>query len=88
MRLLFVARAIDRRAGGVQRMIISIMNALSSGHEVSLITWDSDRATSFYPMAVEISWYRLDIGDPRIKASLRTILARLRFTKTPCMAQR
>ncbi len=62
-------------------MIISIMNALSSGHEVSLITWDSDRATSFYPMAVEISWYRLDIGDPRIKASLRTILARLRTVR-------
>jgi glycosyltransferase involved in cell wall biosynthesis len=77
MRLLFVARAIDNMAGGVERMIISIMNALSPGHEVSLLTWDSDRATTFYPMAAEISWHRIDMGDPRVKAGLGTILARL-----------
>jgi glycosyltransferase involved in cell wall biosynthesis len=77
MRLLFVARAIDNMAGGVERMVISIMNALSPGHEVSLLTWDGDRATTFYPMAGGISWHRLDIGDPRVKAGLGTILARL-----------
>jgi glycosyltransferase involved in cell wall biosynthesis len=63
-------------AGGVERMIISIMNALSSGHEVSLLTWDSHRSTAFYPMAEGVSWHRLDIGDPRVKASFKTILAR------------
>jgi glycosyltransferase involved in cell wall biosynthesis len=78
MRLLFVARAIDNMAGGLERMIISIMNALSSQHEISLLTWDSDRASAFYPMAEQISWYRLNIGDPSVKAELVTILARLR----------
>jgi glycosyltransferase involved in cell wall biosynthesis len=77
MRLLFVARAIDNMAGGVERMIISIMNALSPGHEVFLLTWDRHRANAFYPIAAGISWYRLDIGDASVKAGLRTILARL-----------
>lgn len=76
MRLLFVARAIDQMAGGVERMVISIMNALSPDHGVSLLTWDSDHATAFYPMAAGVSWHRLDIGDPRVKASVGTILAR------------
>ena len=68
MRLLFVARAIDKMAGGVERMIISIMNALSSSHEISLLTWDSQCSTAFYPMVDAISWHRLDIGDPRVKS--------------------
>jgi glycosyltransferase involved in cell wall biosynthesis len=58
-------------------MIISIMNALSRRHEVSLLTWDSHRATAFYSMAAEISWHRLDIVDPCVKAGTATILARL-----------
>ena len=77
MRLLFVARAVDNMAGGVERMIISIMNALSSAHEVSLLTWDNRCSTAFYPMAEGVSWHRLDIGDPRVKAGLATILARM-----------
>jgi glycosyltransferase involved in cell wall biosynthesis len=77
VRLLFVARAIDRMAGGVERMVISIMNALSPNHDVSLLTWDGDRATAFYPMAAGVSWHRLNIGDPRVKASLGTIMARM-----------
>ena len=78
MRLLFVARAMDRRAGGVQRMIISIMNALSSAHEVSLLTWDSGDATVFYPMAAGISWHQLEMGDPYSKATPGMIVARFR----------
>jgi glycosyltransferase involved in cell wall biosynthesis len=77
MRLLFVARAINRMAGGVERMIISLMQALSLSHEVSLLTWDPHLSTAFYPMAAKISWHRLDIGDPGFKAGFATILARL-----------
>ena len=41
MRLLFGARALDRMAGGVERMIISLMNDMvARGHEVNLLTWD------------------------------------------------
>lgn len=48
MRLMFVARAIDRMAGGVERMIKIVMNALAArGHEVNLLTWDLANAEAF-----------------------------------------
>ncbi len=67
---------MDNMAGGLERMIISIMNALSSRHEISLLTWDSEQASTFYPMVNQIAWYRLNIGDPSVTAGLTTILAR------------
>jgi len=80
MNVLFVARAIDRMAGGVERMVNAVMHALlARGHRVSLLTWDNARALSFYPMAPEISWYRLNMGDPSIKAET---LLRLKRAKS------
>ena len=78
MRLLFVARSIDRMAGGVERMVISIMNAMvERGHHVSFFSWDIAGAISFYPMASSIRWLRLNMGDPHSKAGFRMVLARL-----------
>jgi glycosyltransferase involved in cell wall biosynthesis len=77
MRLMFAARAIDRMAGGVERMIIAVMNAMAArGHQVDLFTWDEADAEAFYPMASGISWHRLDMGDPQIKAGAQLILRR------------
>jgi len=71
MRVMFVARAIHNMAGGVERMVIAVMNALvSRGHSIQLLTWDPVGATPFYPMAPEIAWHQLNIGDPLVKASL------------------
>ena len=77
MKLLFAARAIDRMAGGVERMIITVMNAMvARGHEVDLFTWDQAGAQAFYQMAPEITWHRLDMGDPSVAASKRLMLER------------
>jgi GalNAc-alpha-(1->4)-GalNAc-alpha-(1->3)-diNAcBac-PP-undecaprenol alpha-1,4-N-acetyl-D-galactosaminyltransferase len=70
MRVMFVARAVDRVAGGVERMVITVMNALTDrGHEVDLLTWDLPDARSFYPMTAKITWHRLGLGDPQVRAS-------------------
>lgn len=77
MRVMFVSRSIDNMAGGVERMVITVMNALvARGHSVSLFTWDLDGATAFYPMSAEITWYKLDMGSPLVKASISLILNR------------
>lgn len=77
MRLLFAARAINAMAGGVERMIITIMNGLTErGHEIDLLTWDQAHASAFYPMAPQITWHRLDLGEPSIKAGPRLMLKR------------
>jgi len=67
---MFVARAVDRMAGGVERMVMTVMDALvARGHEVDLLTWDLPGAESFYPMTAEITWHRLGLGDPQVRAS-------------------
>lgn len=71
MRLMFSARAIHNMAGGVERMITTIMNEMvDRGHEVGLLTWDLTGAQSFYPMAEEIQWHCLNQGSPYQKATL------------------
>jgi glycosyltransferase involved in cell wall biosynthesis len=78
MKLLFATRAIDRAAGGLERMIISIMNAMAErGHDVSLLSWDGAAATAFYPMSPDVTWRRLDMGDHGSKAGMGQIAARL-----------
>jgi GalNAc-alpha-(1->4)-GalNAc-alpha-(1->3)-diNAcBac-PP-undecaprenol alpha-1,4-N-acetyl-D-galactosaminyltransferase len=77
MRLMFAARMIDRMAGGVERMIITIMNAMvARGHEVDLFTWDLRGAEAFYPMAPAITWHRLDMGNPSVKVNKKLIWGR------------
>lgn len=69
MKILFVARAIDGMAGGVERIVTTVMNALADrGHLVRLLTWDCAEADSFYPIAPEVAWKRLNLGDPAVKA--------------------
>ena len=70
MRAMFVARAVDCTAGGVERVITTVMDALAArGHTVDLLTWDFASAKTFYPMTAGITWHRLDMGDPHVRAS-------------------
>ena len=74
---MFVARAVDRIAGGVERIIVTLMNALvTRGHAVDLFTWDLASAESFYPLSREITWHRLDMGDPKVRANKGLMLRR------------
>jgi glycosyltransferase involved in cell wall biosynthesis len=66
-------------AGGLERMIVAIMNALADrGHVVSLFSWDGEGAEAFYPLDPAVTWYRLGIGDPKRKAGFGDRLARVR----------
>jgi glycosyltransferase involved in cell wall biosynthesis len=77
MRLLFVARAIDGMAGGVERIITVLMNALSArGHQTNLLTWDPVGAQSFYAIDPDITWHRLGLGDPELRASPAVMMRR------------
>ncbi|MCF6368151.1 glycosyltransferase [Rhizobium halophilum] len=77
MRMMFAARAIHNMAGGVERMIIAIMNEMvERGHEVALFTWDRAEGRAFYPMRPEIRWYKLGLGDPARRAGMALRLQR------------
>lgn len=78
MRLLFVARAMAGSAGGVQRMIIALMNELASReHVVGLFSWDNEDARAFYPIDDRVRWHKLDMGDPARKAGSRELAQRI-----------
>lgn len=79
MNITFVARAIDGMAGGVERMVTKVMNAMvTRGHTVSLMTWDNDKASSYFSMSKKIKWHKLDMGNASKKAGT---LLRLRRAK-------
>jgi len=47
-------------AGGAERIICSLANALSDrGISVHLITWDCANTTSFYPLDNNVKWHKL-----------------------------
>jgi len=74
---MFVTRAMDGSAGGLQRMITTIMQALvARGHDICLLTWDGEGAESFFPMASRIRWHKLAMGDAKKKAGPGTMLRR------------
>jgi len=77
MRMMFAARAMDNMAGGVERMIITIMNEMvRRGHEVALFSWDHAEAEAFYPLDSKVKWYKLDLGRPATRAGLGLRLQR------------
>jgi glycosyltransferase involved in cell wall biosynthesis len=77
MKVMVVARTFDRMAGGVERMAICLMNAMvERGHEVDLFSWDQAGARAFYEMAPAITWHRLAMGDPAVRAGYTLILQR------------
>jgi GalNAc-alpha-(1->4)-GalNAc-alpha-(1->3)-diNAcBac-PP-undecaprenol alpha-1,4-N-acetyl-D-galactosaminyltransferase len=89
MRLMFVARAVNQTAGGVERVLTMVMNALAArGHAVDLLTWDLAGAEPFYPMMAGITWHRLNMGDPHVRASNTLRLRRAQTVRTLIGRQR
>ncbi len=82
MKLLFSARAINNMAGGVERMITALMNAMvERGHDVQLLTFDNSNSKSFYEISDKIKWHMLNLGDASQKASNITRLKRVTKTR-------
>lgn len=78
MRVLLSCRTLDNMAGGVERQIIGLANEMTRrGHEVALLTWDTEDAQAFYPIAPKVTWYKLGIGDLKYKAGLGLRLKRM-----------
>lgn len=69
MKIMFVWRKMDNMAGGVERMITTLIHEMAArGHDVSLFTWDRDTAASFYPLDPAVTWHKLNMGSPDDKA--------------------
>jgi len=79
MRIMIACRAIDNMAGGVERQAIALANAMvERGHEVSLLTLDLPMAEAFYDISPSVGWYKLGIGNPKLKASWSMRFSRMK----------
>jgi len=78
LRILFVARKVDHIAGGLERMLVDLMNEMvRRGFQVGLVTWDSDSATPHYEINSKVAWLKLDCGDPSVPAPMSLRIRRL-----------
>lgn len=78
MKIILACRTLDNMAGGVERQITSLANAMvQRGHNVCLLTWDKENSISFYDIDDRIDWIRLSLGDPQKKANLTLRIKRL-----------
>lgn len=79
MKLLVVARKLDNVAGGVERSVTFLLNAMAErGHTPVLLTWDRADAESFYPQSERVRWEKLDDGDAAVPAGWARRLRRMR----------
>lgn len=85
MRILFVNRKYDGIVGGVERMSVAMMNEMCKrGHDIFLLSWDDENATSFYELDERIQWYKMAVGNPDYKADFKTKLKRAQKVRKAC----
>lgn len=78
MRLIIACRAIDNMAGGVERQALALANEMTRrGHTVGLLTLDGQNAQAFYDIDSHVEWFKLSLGNPKVKAGLRLRLQRM-----------
>ena len=79
MNILIFSRKFGGVVGGVEKMVLTLAEQMSSrGHKVTIVSLDNLDAQAFYSWPLRVDWIRLGIGDPDDKASLRTRFERLR----------
>lgn len=82
MKIAIFSRKFDGVVGGVERMVLALATEfVKRGHEVTVISLDHDRATSFFEWPRDVRWVKLGIGDPDTKASFRVRLIRLKLIR-------
>lgn len=53
-----------RSAGGAERMLVSLANALASrGHTVHVLTWDAAGSKTFYQLDNMVCWHKMEVGS-------------------------
>jgi glycosyltransferase involved in cell wall biosynthesis len=79
MKLLFAIKRLEDMAGGAERVILQVIDGLHRdyGHDVTLITFDSPNALSFYHVPEGVKWIKLGIGDASRRAGWKDTIRRI-----------
>ena len=69
-------------AGGIERKSLEIAAGLvERGHQVEIVSLDSEEDLAFYDWPGKVTWHKANIGDPKQKASLSERIDRLFYIR-------
>lgn len=69
--VVLVTISLNRMAGGLEKNIVWLANSLNKrGFKVTLLTFDSLEAVSFYVIEKDVSWEKVGISEPHQKISI------------------
>jgi glycosyltransferase involved in cell wall biosynthesis len=75
VKIVFAIKGLDNVAGGAERMLCKISNAMAEkGHDVSVVTFDREKYNSFYPLSKSIKCLPLGFGRIKKRTSLIKLL--------------
>lgn len=79
MRLLFAIKGLHAATGGAERVICDISSYLAEnrGHDVFLLTFDTQGTVPFYPLSPAVRLIPIGIGDTHAQTSLRVLFQRI-----------
>jgi GalNAc-alpha-(1->4)-GalNAc-alpha-(1->3)-diNAcBac-PP-undecaprenol alpha-1,4-N-acetyl-D-galactosaminyltransferase len=82
MKILFYSRSYKNLAGGIERKSLEIAKGLvDRGHQVDIVSLDSSDDLAFYDWPENVTWHKVNIGDPMRKASLKERVRRIMFLR-------
>ncbi len=78
MHIVFNIKALGNEGGGAERVLINIASGLfNRGHEITIITSDSENSSVYYNINVGIKIIKLGIGSVVAKSNIRDIVDRI-----------
>ena len=82
MKILFYSRSYKNMAGGIERKSLEIAAGLiERGHQVDIVSLDSNGDLAFYDWPENVTWHKVNIGDPMQKASLKERVSKLIYLR-------
>ncbi len=64
MKIVFAIKRLDRAVGGAERVLCMVASELSRrGHDITVVTCDSNQSTPFYPIHDGIRIINLSVGE-------------------------
>ncbi len=78
MKILFAIKALDGISGGAERVLADISAGLcDKGHDLSILTFDPEGGTAFYPLHKNAERICLGIGNTQEKSTLSESIKRI-----------
>lgn len=89
MKVLLVIKSLSTAAGGAERVLSIVSNALASrGHDVRVLSFDRQNVRDYYSVGVKVSRIRLGVGETTQPSNPVELIRRIRRLREYTSAHR